>query len=111
MGRLDEFTLNVLTNVEVIDVNQDALGKQARVVRQTAEELVLAKPLAGGDVAVGLFNLADEPREMRVSAQEIGIASRTVRDLWRQKPLGRIAGEFRATVERHGVEMVRVSAR
>ncbi|MBL8234286.1 MAG: putative Ig domain-containing protein, partial [Bryobacterales bacterium] len=57
MARLDDFTLNVLTNHEVIDVNQDVLGKQARVVRKTAEELVLAKPLEDGSLAVGLFNL------------------------------------------------------
>ncbi|MBL8234212.1 MAG: putative Ig domain-containing protein, partial [Bryobacterales bacterium] len=57
MARLDDFTVNVLTNHEVIDVNQDVLGKQARIVRKTAEELVLAKPLEDGSLAVGLFNL------------------------------------------------------
>ena len=45
-------------------VNQDALGKQARIVRQSDTELVLAKPLEGASVAIGLFNLADEAREI-----------------------------------------------
>jgi alpha-galactosidase len=112
MGRLDEFTLNVLTNSEVIAVNQDELGKQAKIVRQTADELVLAKPLSGGDVAVGLFNLGDGAREMSVSAEEIGVSGKpAVRDVWRQKPLGRVDGAFKANVARHGVEMIRVSAR
>jgi hypothetical protein len=57
MARLDDFTLNVLGNAEVIDVNQDLLGQQARIVRKTAEEFILAKPLQDGNVAVGLFNL------------------------------------------------------
>ena len=109
MGALDEFTLNVLCNAEVIDVDQDSLGKQARVVRRTEDEFVLAKPLADGSVAVGLFNLSESGREMRATWQDLGIEGRRrTRDVWRQKDLGAVSGDYKATVPRHGVTLVRL---
>jgi alpha-galactosidase len=111
MGRLDEFTLNVLCNAEVIDVNQDALGKQARIVRRTDEEFVLAKPLEDGSVAVGLFNIGETPRKLTVKWTELNLSGRKkTRDLWRQKDIGVSADSFVAEVPRHGVAMVRLSA-
>ena len=62
MEKLDAFTLNVLCNAEVIDVNQDTLGKQARVVRQDRSDLVPAKPLEDGSLAVRHLQLGEEPR-------------------------------------------------
>jgi alpha-galactosidase len=112
MSKLDPFTLNVLCNAEVIDVNQDLLGKQARVVRKTKGELILAKPLEDGSVAVGLFNLAREPREIAAALPDIGAPARCrVRDIWRQKEDGRAEGELRRTVGAHGVALVRLRAR
>ena len=61
--RLDAFTLNVLNNAEVIDVDQDPLGRQGRIVRKTDDEFVLAKPMEDGSMAVGLFNLSEAPRD------------------------------------------------
>jgi len=60
MARLDAFTLNVLCNNEVIDVNQDILGKQAKIIRATKEELVMVKELEGGSYAVGLFSVSGD---------------------------------------------------
>jgi alpha-galactosidase len=109
MGSLDEFTLNVLCNAEVIEVNQDPLGRQARIVRETAEEFVLAKPMVDGSLAVGLFNLSDGEREISVSWEELGIeGERAVRDVWRQRELGGEESGYSAVVQRHGVMMVRV---
>ncbi len=86
MAGLDEFTLNVLCNSEVIDVDQDALGKQAHVVRKSAQEYILAKPLEDGSIAVGLFNLTREPRDVSIRWPELGVAGpMKVRDLWLQK--------------------------
>ncbi len=50
MQQLDAFTLNVLCNAEVIDVDQDPLGKQARIVRKTPDEYILAKPMEDGSL-------------------------------------------------------------
>ncbi|MCX8035864.1 MAG: alpha-galactosidase [Candidatus Sumerlaeia bacterium] len=109
MNRLDEFTLNVLCNAEVIEVNQDPLGKQARIIRKTDDDFVLAKPLEDGSLAVGLFNLAETAREMAVSWKELGLSGpQRVRDLWRQKDLDTATDSFSANVNRHGVAMVRL---
>jgi alpha-galactosidase len=111
MGHLDEFTLNVLCNAEVIDVDQDALGKQGRVVRKTDDEFVLAKPLADGSVAVGLFNLSEAPKAITVTWADLELSGkRTVRDVWRQKDVGPAEAKFTAMVNRHGVAFVKLSA-
>jgi alpha-galactosidase len=110
MTKLDAFTLNVLCNAEVIDVDQDPLGKQAKPLRQTADECVLVKELEDGSKAVGLFNLRAEPAKLTVSRSELGISGKQrVRDLWRQKDLGKFNTSFQIEVPRHGVAFVRLS--
>jgi alpha-galactosidase len=111
MAKLDEFTLNVLCNAEVIDVDQDPLGRQGRIVRgPDGPELVMAKPLEDGSLAVGLFSLGDSPATITVSWEELGIAGpQHVRDLWRQKDLGLFHRRFEAPVTRHGVALVRLT--
>jgi alpha-galactosidase len=107
--RLDAFTLNVLCNAEVIEVDQDPLGKQARIVRQTEEDFVLAKPMADGSLAVGLFNLAETPRTVAVDWAALGLTGfQRVRDLWRWMDLGIAERAFQAEVPRHGVALVRM---
>jgi len=111
MSKLDDFTLNILCNSEVIDVDQDALGLQARVVRQSADEFILEKPLEDGSVAVGFFNLSESPRKMSASLADLGLnGSWNVRDLWRQKVIGAASGSLNADVARHGVSLVRLSS-
>jgi len=107
--RLDDFTLNVLCNPEVIAVDQDPLGRQARPVVRTDETLVLAKPMADGSLALGLFNLAEVAREMAVTWEQLDLEGpHRVRDLWRQKDLGEADGRYAATVNRHGVMLLRL---
>src|ERR1035441_1075518 len=109
MATLDEFTLNVLCNAEVIEVDQDSLGKQARIVRRTEDEFILAKPMADGSLAVGLFNLAGAARELSVTGKDLEIdGRRRVRDLWRQQDTETAAGEYKAVVPRHGVAQLRL---
>jgi alpha-galactosidase len=109
--RLDAFALNVLCNPEVIEVDQDALGKQARPVEKTARLFVLAKPMEDGSLAVGLFNLDGTEQAIAVTWEQLGLAGRQrVRDIWRQKDLGTFEGRFEAKVPRHGVSMVRMGA-
>lgn len=109
MTKLDDFTLNILCNREVIAVDQDILGQQARIVRQTATELVLAKPLADGSIAVGLFNLGEFPQRMTITWKDLDRRGpQQVRDLWRQRDIGTKEEEYTAEVGRHGVALVRV---
>jgi alpha-galactosidase len=107
---LDPFTINVLGNSELIAIDQDELGRQGRVVRQTEDELVMAKPLADGSVAVGLFNLSESPRAVSASWAELGVTGRqVVRDCWHQVDLA-TAGERLdlGPIERHSVRVVRL---
>ena len=110
MTALDDFTLGLLCNSEVIDVDQDALGWQARVIRQSADELILEKPLEDGSVSVGFFNLSDDSRKITASLTDLGLSGgQKVRDLWRQKEIGDVTGSFSPDVARHGVILVRLS--
>ncbi len=111
MSQLDDFTLGILCNSEVIDVDQDALGWQGRVVRLSADEFILEKPLEDGSVAVGLFNLSESSRKMSVNLTELGLdGSWKIRDLWRQKEIGSVNGALSSEVAAHGVAFVRLSA-
>ena len=65
--RLDPFTFNLLANPEIIAINQDRLGVQAKLERRSESEVVLVKPLADGSIAVGLFNRTEIPRMMRLT--------------------------------------------
>jgi alpha-galactosidase len=110
MAKLDPFTLNVLCNSEVIEVDQDPLGKQARIVKQTESEFVLIKDMEDGSRALGLFNLNDEPRKLSISWTDLGMPSnQSVRDLWRQVDLGRHVKGFETEVPRHGVALLRLN--
>jgi alpha-galactosidase len=109
MTKLDPFTRNVLSNAEVIDIDQDPLGKQAGIVRKTSAEFILAKPLEDGSLAVGLFNLTTAPRAIRVNWGDLGISGqRKIRDVWRQHDRGSFAAAYSTTVPAHGVDLVRL---
>ena len=109
MTQLDAFTLNLLENDEVIAVDQDPLGKQATTVAKTGDTRVYAKVLADGSTTVGLFNLGETESQVQVNWSDIGLKGKLhVRDLWRQKNLGKFANSFTATVPRHGVVLIRV---
>ncbi|MGD0740016.1 MAG: putative Ig domain-containing protein [Terracidiphilus sp.] len=108
MTKLDEFSLNVLCNSEVIDIDQDSLGKQGVIVRKTENEFILEKPLDDGSLAVGLFNLTTEPRSISVDWKELGLTEeQTARDVWRQHDLGSFSNSFSATALAHSVILVR----
>jgi len=109
MTKLDDFTLNVLCNTEVIEVNQDPLGKQARIVLQSDDHLILAKNMEDGSQAVGLFNASEIETKMTVKWSELSINGKhRARDLWRQKDVGTFDDEYTIKVPRHGVVMVRL---
>jgi alpha-galactosidase len=102
----------ILTNREVIAVDQDSLGVQGKLVQSSPPELqVWAKPLADGSRAVVLFNRASVPTTMSVSWGRIGIRTDTalVRDLWAHEDMGRVGRRYSATVPSHGVVMLRVT--
>ena len=110
MSKLDPFTLNVLCNTEVIGVDQDPLGKQGRILRQTRDELVMVRDLADGSKAVGLFNLSPRAQTVSVAWSDLGVAGKqTVHDVWRQQDLGRFAAAYQTEIPRHGVAFLRLT--
>lgn len=103
---------DILTNREVIAVDQDPLGIQGRKIRDDGDFEVWGKRLAGGAHAVVLFNRSGKEQKMAVSWQEIGLpydAEPAVRDLWAGKDLGRVRGTFSAVVPSHEIVMIRVT--
>lgn len=109
LEKLDEFTLSLLTNDEVLDVNQDALGKQATTIAKAGETCVYAKPLEDGSFAVGLFNTGPAESAVTLKWADLGIKGRqTVRDLWQQKDLGEYSDQFEVPVASQGVVLVRI---
>lgn len=109
MTRLDAFTLGLLSNDEVIAVDQDPLGKPGRRVAKDKDLEVWAKEMEDGSKAVGLFNRGEQPAKVTARWSDLGLSGRqTVRDLWRQKDIATLEREFMATVPRHGVVLVQM---
>jgi alpha-galactosidase len=107
--RLDDFTLSLLTNDEIIEVDQDPLGRSGYRASKTGDTEVWIKHLEDSTIAVGLFNRGQEPVKITAFWKDLGISGKQiVRDLWRQKELGKYNRKFSAKVERHGVVMVKM---
>lgn len=92
LEKLDDFTLNLLTNDEVIAVNQDALGKQGVCLHTIGELRIYVKELEDGGKAVAFANFGREKVKLPYKDfKKLGISgTQTVRDLWRQKNIADI---------------------
>jgi alpha-galactosidase len=108
LSKMSPSTLAILTNSEVVQVDQDSAGVQGRRIRQVGPLEIWMKPLTDGSKAVGLFNSDWGSMPMTVNFREIGLGtSVTVRDLWAHKDLGVFHENFTATVPKHGVVMIK----
>ena len=111
MSEMDAFTKNLLENDEVIAVSQDSLGDQATEVSKDGDARVYAKKMADGSKAVGLFNTGTNGTlTVTVKWSDLKIhGSQSVRDLWRQKDLGKSSDEFSMKVAPHSAELVKIA--
>lgn len=101
--------LEILANKEVIAVDQDPLGKQAKRVAKDGDLEVWARPLNDGAFAVGLFNRSMSPSKVTARWSDIGLSGKArVRDLWAHADLGEAADAFSSEVAPHGVVMIKV---
>ena len=102
----------ILTNKEVIAVDQDPLGSEGKRVQKNGDSEVWARQMKDGSRAVVLFNRAKLwIMRLRVNWEDLGYPnhlSAAVRDLWQKKDAGRFTGKFSASVPSHGVVMVTV---
>jgi len=112
LAQADDFTVGLLTNDEVLDIDQDPMGRGAKAVFRTPDGSlqVWARPLADGSRAVGLFNLEEVPMRVTAKWSDIGITGKhVVRDVWRQKDLGVFSAEYGEEIPRHGCVLLKVS--
>ena len=123
IDQLDAFTVSLLSNDEVIAINQDPLGKAARLVLEKDGFQVWKRELGNGDYAVGIFNIAgygktpasyfrwgnEQPKTFALNFNEIGLVGNfKVRNVWRQKDLGIFINSINTSVPYHGVMMFRL---
>jgi alpha-galactosidase len=110
LQKLDPFTLSLITNDEVLDVDQDSLGKQATCVATDGDLRVYAKPLDDGSWAVGLVNLGTTTAPVNLQWNDLKLTGKQiVRDLWRQKDVGVFDQQFSSPVTPHGVVLLRLT--
>ena len=112
LERLDAFTLGLLSNDEVLAVDQDALGRQAVRVAAMGAIDVYRKDLEDGGIALGFFNRGEAEQTTTFDKlRRLGLSGRVrVRDLWRQADLPDANGHLPVTVPPHGVLLVKLSA-
>jgi alpha-galactosidase len=111
LTKLDDFTYGLLSNDEVIAVDQDFNGHQADRISKQGDQEVWAKPLSDGTWAVGLFNRGTASATVTVKLDDLKMSGpQAVRDLWRQKSLADAGGEFSIQVAPHGAELVKIGS-
>jgi alpha-galactosidase len=109
LTKMSPETLSILTNPEVIAIDQDPAGIQGHRVSQEGPLEVWVKPLANGSKAVGLFNRGESTMPVTVRFKEIGARSSvSIRDLWAKKDLGTFKSRYTAEVPRHGVVLLKI---
>ena len=109
LTHIDNFTLDLLTNHDVIEVDQDMLGKPATRIARDGQTEVWARPLADGRYAVALFNRAEEPTRVTLRLADLGLAgTHKMRNLWLMRDAGRANDTYSAMVPRHGAVLLSV---
>ena len=116
MEKLDDFTLNLLTNDEVIEVNQDPLGKQATCVQTIGDLRIYVKELEDGSRVIGFCNFGLETVDLAYKDfDKLGLKGLfVVRDLWRQKDISNVntqTGQLALKVPVHGVLLYKFSTK
>lgn len=113
LSLMDDFTLNLLTNREVIAVNQDIAGIQGERVYKDDDKMieVWSKPLSDGSKAVGLFNLGEKEQSVSVGWEQLGLKGKhKVRNLWKQEDIGDYDTGFDSKIPSHGVMFVKIKS-
>ena len=108
LTKLDDFTRSLLTNDEVIEVNQDELGAQAARVAKGPRAEIWAKPMGDGSIVFALYNTHRGKTRITVDFASLGLEGRwLVRDLWTQRDLGVFADHYQNEILGHATQLVR----
>lgn len=107
---IDDFTMNLLANSEVLEIHQDKVAIAGKSVLIEDGLEIIVKELADGGKAIGLFNVNEEDRVVTLGWELAGLeGKKVVRDVWRQKDIGTYEGSFKANVRPHGTVLLKVS--
>jgi alpha-galactosidase len=108
---IDEFTIRMLTNAEVLNINQDELGHVAEVIRNKDDQVVMIKKLAGGSKVLAVFNRnPDKETIINTDWLEVGESGTLkVFDIWRQKDLGSWKGGMSVKLSPDGVGLFKLT--
>jgi alpha-galactosidase len=100
---------NILTNKEVIALDQDPLGIQGSKIRDDGDFEVWLKPLQGGDVGVCFLNRSAAPKDFRIEWKDLSINGKfKIKDLWNKKSVEDLSATFSSKVDSHGVILLRL---
>ena len=103
-------TIDLLTNPEVIAVDQDSKGIQGYRVWQQGPQEIWVKPLADGSKAVGIFNRVKDPSSIALPFKDIGITGKAkARDLWLHKDLGLIQDGYKVSPVGYGAMLLKLT--
>lgn len=99
-------TKDILLNAEVIAINQDLLGKQAKVTAKKGNCEIFVKPLADGSNAIAVMNRGEMAEDVAINFAELSIKDpSSIRDVWAHRNL-KASPELKFTVPSHGTEVI-----
>jgi alpha-galactosidase len=111
INEIDDFTIGLLTNADIVNINQDELGHVAEVIRDKENETVMVKNLADGSIILAVFSRNDlEEMVIDINWEEIGRDGKQhAYDVWRQKEIGRLRDGISVKLSPQGVGLFRIS--
>ncbi len=110
LSHMSKETINVLTNKELIAVDQDKRGKQGYLIEDEENFQIFLKPLSGGDTAICLFNRGGQIREVNIDWKKYKIGTdHSLRDLWKKQAAGTTATSYKASIPKHDAVVLRLS--
>ena len=109
LTKIDDFTLSLLSNDEVVEIDQDPLGKGAGCIAEGDGWEIWARPLADGSIAAGLYNTSSREQVVPFDLAAAGLMCKwRVRDVWRQEDVGVFLDKYEASVPGHATHLVRL---
>jgi alpha-galactosidase len=109
MSKLDDFTLNLLTNSEVIAIDQNTYSQPAMQTIKDKDYQVWAKKMSATEYAIGIFNTSDDSKSIEIDLKKLtGKSALKVRDCWQQKDEGLFKTKYTVTIPSHGVKLIMV---
>lgn len=112
LSKMNAATKAILTNKEVLAINQDPMGQQASCIYSENGKEVFMKDLENGDVAIALLNRNATTQTITVRLEDLFLSGEyTVRDLWKQENTGIVNSEISTLVNSHETKLYRLSKR